>query len=419
MRKGSAHLAGIERGQNYKPQPGNFLNDRRAISIFYSLFSIFTLLLLVGCGAPGEPTERKAPIPVAVTDLAAFQQGNDVVLTFTLPKESIEHKPLKQIPAIEIYRTFETLPPTAGGSGSAPDDSTLLVTIPPEMEQRFTDRNQFRYVDTLIAENFSQNSGKDAVYAVRTRTSSKKVSASSNLVSVAIQPAADPIADLKAEITREAIVLNWSAPQKTLVGGVPPITTYNIYRAEFDATKSAPANPPADSNGIEQKPAFIHIGDALGPEYRDLQIQFGKKYTYAVRSVVQYHQIRIESAESNIVSVERSDTFPPSAPEGLIAALIPAQDQTPAYLDLSWSISTDNDIVGYNIYRSEGTASPGTKLNSTLLLTPAFRDMNVLSGRHYFYTVTAVNRAGNESEKGAPVTGDVPERGTPAVNQPQ
>ena len=36
-------------------------------------------------------------------------------------------------------------------------------------------------------------------------------------------------------------------------------------------------------------------------------------------------------------------------------------------------------------------------LNTDLLLTPAFRDMNVQPGHRYFYTVTAVDRAGNES----------------------
>src|SRR5271163_3357992 len=83
------------------------LTTRRAPAIFDFLVSIFAFCFLVGCGAPGEPAERKSPVPVAVTDLAAAQQGDDVILTFTLPKESVEHKPLKQSPAVEIFRAFE------------------------------------------------------------------------------------------------------------------------------------------------------------------------------------------------------------------------------------------------------------------------------------------------------------------------
>ena len=37
--------------------------------------------------------------------------------------------------------------------------------------------------------------------------------------------------------------------------------------------------------------------------------------------------------------------------------------RAPAYLDLSWSISPENDIAGYNIYRSEQEGAPGQKLN--------------------------------------------------------
>lgn len=401
-----------------------------AVPIFSFLFSILVLCLIAGCGAPGEPAERKSPIPVAVTDLAASQQGNDVILTFTLPKESVERKPLKSLPAVEIYRFF--IPHAAASNSPTPPsirDATLLVTIPPEMVGHFANRAQFRYVDSLIAENFSQNRGSDAAYFVRTRTSSKKVSADSNLVVLAIQPAADPISDLKAVVTSSAIVLTWLPPQRTLVGAAPPIATYSIFRAESDApqtpstnTKIATSTAPtteniAPSTDTEPAPRFTHLADTPAPPFQDLQIQFGKQYIYSVRSVLQYDQLRIESSDSNLATVVRLDSFLPTAPEDLIAALIPADDHNAAYFDLSWSISPDNDIAGYNIYRKEGTGTGRTKLNTALLLTPAFRDMNVFPGRSYVYVVTAVNRAGNESPDSASVPGNVPEAGTPAESR--
>src|ERR1700735_877723 len=392
--------------------------DRRAASVFYSLSSIFAFSLLAGCGAPGEPTERKAPTPVAVTDLAASQQGNDVVLTFTLPKESVEHRPLKHLPAVEIFRMIE--PRSPGVSSQMLSDftrnATPVATIPSEMVGSLVNRNQFRFVDTLTADDFSRG---QAVYIVRTRTSLKKISADSNDVPVAIHPAPDAISDLKAEAPRQAIVLTWTPPQKTLSGSVPPISAYSIYRAESDLTQPAAATPNTGAAGAEQKSLFAHVGDTPSPPFRDLQVQIGKKYTYSVRSIAQFDDARLQSADSNFASVERLDSFPPSAPEGLVAALIPAQGQSPASFDLSWSISSDNDIAGYNIYRSEGEITNRTKLNPALLLTPAFRDMNVFPGRHYLYTVTAVNRAGNESPESAPISGDLPESGTPETKQPE
>jgi hypothetical protein len=394
------------------------LIDRRAAAIPCFLFSIFVFSFLAGCGAPGEPTERKAPTPVAVTDLAASQQGNDVVLTFTLPKESVEHKPLKHPPAVEIFRTIEPKP--LSQNAPAPSDfienATPVATIPPEMVGSLVNRNQFRFVDTLTADDFSRG---QAVYIVRTRTSPKKVSADSNAAPVAIHPAPDAISDLQAEVTRQAIVLTWTPPQKTLTGSAPPISSYSIYRAESDLAPSASTSSTTALAGTEQKNPFAHVGDTPSPPFRDPQVQIGKKYTYSVRSIAQYDDARVQSADSNFASVDRLDSFPPSAPEGLVAVLVPAQGQSPASFDLSWSISPDNDIAGYNIYRREGEVTSRTKLNPTLLLTPAFRDMNVFPERHYLYTVTAVDRAGNESPESAPISGDVPESGTPETKQPE
>jgi hypothetical protein len=406
-----------------------------SLLLFFSVF--LCAILIVGCGAPGEPSERKAPTPEPVADLSAAQQGNIVVLTFTLPKESVEHKSLKQLPAVEIYRSLQpaSTMPVAIAPNAAPPGQ-LLVTIPPEMVDHLANRGRIRYEDVLTAADFSQNpAGSLATYLVRTRTSPKKVSANSNTASLVIQPAADAVSDLKAEVTREAIVLTWTQPQKTLLGAAPPIVTYAIYRAESDVPPDSSASPappattpvapasPSGASAESQPPQFVHIGDVSTPPYRDTQIQFGKICAYSVRSVAQYDQIRVDSADSNLATITRLDNFLPTPPEGLVVALIPAQDQSPAYLDLSWSISPDNDIAGYNIYRTEhgteGAGAPRTKLNPALLLTPAFRDMNVAPGRHYLYTVSAVNRAGNESPESAAAAGSVPDPAVPTESQPQ
>lgn len=134
---------------------------------------------------------------------------------------------------------------------------------------------------------------------------------------------------------------------------------------------------------------------------------------YSVRSLSQYADVALESADSNLVVVTPRDTFPPSAPQDLVVILVPAQGQEPAHFDLSWAISPETDIAGYNVYRSEQESAPGTRLNPELLLTPAFRDMNVAPGHRYFYTVTAVDRVGNESPAGAAASGGVPVESQP------
>ena len=387
--------------------------SRVPASIFHFLFSIFaSIVLLAGCGAPGEPVERKAPIPTAIPDLAATQQGDNVILTFTLPKESIEGRELKQPPAIEIFRDFQKNPASPAPT-SVPANPTLLVTIPSAMVARFDTRRQIRYEDALKPEDFTQHPDTQAVYTVRTRTSPKKVSANSNAAILRVAPSPEPIADLKAEITHQGVILAWSPPQKTAVGPAPPIASYRIFRREMPQT-IAPVNgpqPPRSPNST------VLIGESAAPPFRDTQIQFGKTYRYSVRSVAQYPDLQIESPDSPVIEVTPLDTFPPAAPQGLVVVLVPAQGSAPAYLDLSWSISAENDIAGYNIYRSEQEGVAGQKQDPELLRTPAFRDMNVVPGHRYFYTVTAVDRVGNESTASAATSGEVPVE-APADSQP-
>lgn len=378
-------------------------------------------IALCGCASPSEPTPRRPPIPVAITDLAVTQLGNDAVLTFTLPNESIDHHPLPEPPAIEIYRNLETPPAAGSPSVAAPANPTLVVTIPSGMAANYRKNGQVIYADPIPAAVYAP-SPLLPVYIVRTRASAKADSANSNVVALHPFPAPDPIDDLKAEVTRDGVNLTWTRPQKDPSGAVPAITGYRIYRSETKPAPGAPpaagaaaiAQPPAATEpkfGSEPKP-LAKIGDSASPEFRDADAEFGNSYIYSVRSVVMEPSgAELESADSNLAAVTPRDIFPPAAPQGLEVVLIPAQPGVPAHLELSWAVSPENDVAGYNVYRSEQSGTNGTRQNTELLLTPAFRDMNVASGRHYFYTVTAVDRSSNESDASVTVSIGVPVQG--------
>jgi hypothetical protein len=374
-------------------------------AIFHFLFSLFLIpLILTGCAAPGEPYERKPPTPTAITDLTAAQAGNDVDLTFTLPQQSVERRPLQQLPEIEIYRDFLKPPEAGQTTPAAPANPTLLVTIPTAMEDHYTEQGHIHYADSLRAEDFTQHPDSVAIYTVRTQVSEKKPSANSNVVVVRVYPAPDAIGDLKTEVTRSAVVLTWTAPGKTLVGSAPAISSYVIYRGE-------PEPDAATAREIELKSPLVKIGETQSAAYQDAQFTFGTAYVYSVRSVVQNAGATLESANSNLVVVTPRDTFAPGAPQGLLVVIVPREGDAVAHLELSWAINPENDIAGYYVYRSDQAGASGTRLNTELLLTPAFRDMNVQPGQNYFYRVTAVDRAGNESPSSAIVSGGVPGEG--------
>jgi hypothetical protein len=379
-------------------------------SFFEFLISSFALLLFAcGCASPGEPYERKPPVPAAITDLTAAQSGNDVILTFTLPGETPDHRPLKQAPAIEIYRDFE-LAPQAGAPGSTPAASpALLATIPSAMTERYTEKGRVHYSDALSPEDFGQHPDSMVVYTVRTRVSEKKESAGSNAASVRIHAPLEPIADLHAELSRSAVALSWTAPEKTLSGVAAPVAGYHIYRAEAAPAASANSPNPAGPSAVPTLAApLAKIGETDSTTFQDTQTALGRTYVYSVRSLAQYPDETLESADSNLAVITARDIFPPAAPQGLVAVFVQAQGETPAHVELSWAISPETDLAGYNVYRSEGGGTQGTRLNSELLLTPAFRDMNTLPGLRYFYSVTAVDRSGNESPPSVAVSSGVP-----------
>ncbi len=377
------------------------------LPIFYFLFSIF---ILYGCAAPGEPIERKPPTPTPVTDLTASQSGNDVVLTFTLPRDSVEKREILKPISVNVYRDFEPIPPANSPAAAAPANPTQLLTIPPAMVDRYIVQGRVRFVDSLRVEDFSAD-GSEAVYLVRTFVSPKKLSANSNVAALATYPPTNPITDLKAEFRRAGVTLSWTPPEKTLIGAAPNIAFYRVYRAETESAQIPGANSTA-AGGTEApnaKVPFARIAEPVSPPYIDTQTELGKTYMYSVRSIAQYPGVQIESLDSNFATITPKDVFPPPAPQDLVVAFVPAIGGTPGYFDLSWSINAATDIAGYNVYRSDDPARPGTRLNPELLLTPAFRDMNAAPGRTYFYTVTAVDRSGNESPAGRPASGSVPE----------
>ena len=116
----------------------------------------------------------------------------------------------------------------------------------------------------------------------------------------------------------------------------------------------------------------------------------------------------MESNDSDPLVLNAIDTFPPATPSGLVATTLENPGATPSIeVDLSWSISTDSDLAGYRLYRSENENNKGELLTQDLLLSPAYRDTSVQSGHRYWYSVTAVDRSSNQSAPTPQVAADV------------
>lgn len=354
------------------------------------------LLFLASCGAPGEPTPPSPPVPAAVTDLSAQQAGDAVQLTFTLPGKTITGDKLAEPPAVEILRG--ALKP----DGTADSSSFRVVyTIPGSLMDTYAAEGHVRFADSVPPEETRAHPGATLAYRVRTRASRKRASADSNTVTVRVYPVPERIASLQAGVTEPAIELSWPAPMRTSGGDpLPGVSGYHIYRGELD-----PSSADAASKDLTQA-KWISLLTLLAPSpttsYRDTFFDFGKTYLYVIRSVILAGGSALESSDSASVIVTPRDVFPPAAPQGLVAAVLPGAAPGSLEVDLSWSINLETDLAGCRVYRSEQQGTRGQLLTPELLPTPSYRDTSVLLGHRYWYSVTAVDRAGNESDPSAP-----------------
>jgi fibronectin type 3 domain-containing protein len=99
------------------------------------------------------------------------------------------------------------------------------------------------------------------------------------------------------------------------------------------------------------------------------------------------------------IATAAPDTTPPPAPAGVTA--LPSD----ASVSLSWSPGAPGDATGWYVYRSTSPVVPttGAALNTNALTTPSYADSGLTNGTTYYYSVVAVDAAGNRSAGSAAV----------------
>ncbi|MEO0797285.1 MAG: DUF6288 domain-containing protein [Verrucomicrobiota bacterium] len=170
---------------------------------------------------------------------------------------------------------------------------------------------------------------------------------------------------LVATPTTEAIVLTWDEPSNEDV-------------TSFEVLRSLVSGGPYDSLGFVTDNRFVDSG-----------LTNGVTYYYVLRAVDLVEEV--SNSTSEVSAVPADDTTAPAAATALTAV----NGYTRVYLN--WDDSPEADATSYNIYRANTSAGPYGLLGNSGSQS-AYTDTSLSNGVTYYYRVTAVDLAGNESD---------------------
>ena len=152
---------------------------------------------LCGCGAPGAPMPPSLNLPDRVQDLAANRAGNQVSLTWTMPKKNTDKLLLKG--------TVRALVCRKEGKGPC-DPAGVEMSIPPGAAGTFNET----LPPALIA-----GPARSLSYFVELKNRNGRSAGLSNAAMVLAGEAPAAVTGLSAEVRKTGVVLRWTPDSET------------------------------------------------------------------------------------------------------------------------------------------------------------------------------------------------------------
>jgi len=322
---------------------------------------------LVGCGRKLPPLPPIIEVPETTTDLTAYQDGTEVVLTFSYPQLTRGGQTLTDLGRVEVWRL--EVPPGQEQVGSGPQGEELrrqLMLARGKLAARLegpalqaaTRGSSLTYRESLP--EIPTGSSLPALwFAVRSLRKVGTPSALSNIVSWQMRPVPPTPTGLQAKPAAEGIALSWDEV---------PGFGYALERRASSAAAWEVVSP----LGVE-RPTFL---DATAAQ--------GQSWTYRVRS---YANLAASPA-SPALEVPYPDVYPPAAVTSFICLPEPGQ------VHLRWEASPEPKGT-YKVFRRQGEG--GWEHLEEVFEGIEFTDTTPPSGE-VEYAVKAVDAAGNQSE---------------------
>jgi hypothetical protein len=348
-------------------------------------------LIFTACATVGPPQPPSLELPKPPSDLRATRKGDYVTLIWTIPSVTTDRQMIRSTGPTQICRGLETKLMQCG----IPVGEAAVQAIP--AATRGSKQKATRsYTDSFPTQLQSDNSSSFMTYAIEVLNAEGRGAGLSNQVRVSLVRTLPPPRDFAARVTGQGVVLSWTG-NASAAASTPARDVYRVYR-RLEASAQAVL--------VGEIPAAAERALSL----TDANIEWEKTYEYRAETVTviaeeNQPKLEIEGDDTPEIKVFANDVFPPAVPFGLQAVSSGLGQKT--FVDVVWAPGSDMDLDGYNVYRHED-GGLAIKVNGELVKTPAYRDANVVAGKQYFYSVSAVDVRGNESARSAEASETVP-----------
>ena len=340
---------------------------------------------LAGCGTPGAPQPPSLDLPDRVTDLSAARTGNQVSLTWTMPKKNTDKLLLKGEVNVRVCRKLDAGP-------CQPADGPLLLA--PGADGHFSE---------TLPSALASGPPRALSYFVELKNRSGRSAGLSNAAVVAAGEAPPPVTGLTAEVRKAGVVLRWKPDEKDVAIRLHRLLM-NPPSAKPKEGLMAPAPEPVEQDLLVEAGSQGH---AL-----DKSVRFGESYEYRAQRVIPVEadgqKLELNGDLSQPVRVQVKDVFPPEMPKGLAAVASVGENGAGPAIDLSWQPDSEADLAGYIVYRREEDGAWQRISPPQPVVGPAFHDAQVQPGHSYHYAVSAVDQGGHESARSAEAQETVP-----------
>ena len=399
------------------------------------LLVLSAVSVLQGCGKKGPPLAPLVIVPGQIASLSTYRLGSAIYVQFTIPSQNQDGSRPADIVRVELYGL--TMNPVVGERGEREflEHATLLTSIdvrlpprddePAESPSEVGDERPRQGEVVTVVEPLSPAiltpvepeepdapaveptlEEKDSVRVAplvlpvtesRLRRSylavgfSRRGRRGPSSARVAVSLSEPPLSPLTPSLqyTETDIQVEWQSPenarrfvQEPVSAGVlqgrpivswPPASTYNVYEVVRGSNAPRTLPVPLNANPLGASP------------YLDARVEFGVERCYAVRTVDSLDGLRVQSEASSLACVTPKDTFPPAAPNDLIAI------GGERAISLIWGANTEEDLAGYLILRGQASDETLQRLTQGPILETTYLDTTVQPGVRYAYAIVAID----------------------------